>query len=130
MVRLDEPHNVLWFIILGLIVGAVYFGLFKEIIEKLMVISGLFVAFYFLDPIIFDARGNSVVTLFSRNLFTSRWQAFPVFLLEIFVFWLLSDKVLEPFVTNVVQNDYNGQTVVIWIVLLFAFYWFKASRAD
>lgn len=128
---LRDPHTILWLGVIVLLLIATVFGLFTDIIVDVMIISGLFVTFYFIDPLIFDVRGNSVVTLFSGHLYTKRWQAFPVFLLELFIFSWASNNIIEPLARGVLNdNIISPVPVFIWFAFIFGFYWFKASRKD
>jgi len=126
-----NAHNILGVLLLVSLVGMVlFFNYFRDFFLKLVVISFLYIMFYFLDPIIFKPVGNSVRTMFSNNKFVGRLSAFPVFLFGLYFFYWLSTVLENVLLVSLSPENLVWPYVILWIAIMFAFYWYKASRED
>lgn len=126
---LKDPHIVAWLILFIFVaVVLIFFDYFKPYFVKIALIGILFLLFYFFDDLLFKAVGNSVKDLFSQQLFVKRWKAFPIFLVEIYIIYFLSN-LIENWLNNYLLEDKLSRWyVIIWILIMFSFYWFKGSR--
>lgn len=129
--HLKDPHIIAW-VILGILVIAtfIFFDIIKSVFLKIALIGFLFIIFYFIDGLIFKPVGKSTKDVFSGNLFVKRWKAFPIFLLEIYIIYFLSNYIEGQLNDYLSPDKIQWWYILIWIGIMYAFYWFKASRED
>ncbi len=125
-----NPHRIFWVVIIAMasavLLGWVPVAIISYVISTTVVLAITNSA----DDFIFAPRGNGVTTLFSRNKFASRWDGFPMFLIEIFaIAW--GGSVLDDFLESTLAiNPLPMTLLIVWMGGLVVYYWFVGSRAD
>jgi len=126
---LKDPHIVAWLILVLMSLGImIFFDFFKQYFLKIAFIGILFIIFFVFDDFIFKTVGKSVKDIFSGNLFVKRWKAFPIFLAEIYIIYLISELLQNWLTQYLAPEVLKWWYVLIWMAIMFAFYWYKASR--
>ena len=128
-ISLKDPHVIAWIILaLFVVLAWFFFDYFKQYFLKIALIGILFVLFYFFDGFLFSTINKQTKDVFSGNLFVKRWKAFPIFLVEIYIIYFLA-SVIETWLGEYLSPEkMQWWYVLVFIVLMYIFYYFKASR--
>lgn len=122
----QDVFALIWILFAAVLLAmSVYF---KDFIKEMMVISVLFLVFWYLEDIMFGMTGTTVTTVISRGKKIEAWKRFPLFFLAVVlidvvwnVMWYLLDLAFPGEQVNIVF-------IGMWLGLLFLLWVYKFSK--
>jgi hypothetical protein len=124
-----DPLNIAW-VVLGVLVlfFTIFFNYFKQYFLKIALIGLFFIMFYWLDSKLYTPAKENVRNFFSGDPFAKKWKAFPVFLLEVYLVYLLSGIVQVLVQDYITPNVLRRWHVILWMAIMFLFYLFGMRK--
>ena len=95
---------------------------FQSSLKDIIIISVLFILFYYFEPIILNPKG--IITLLGVR-FAPRWKTFPIFFIGIILIYFGYVFLQEILTRTLPTGGINIVFVAIWLMLLFVMYDYK-----
>lgn len=121
-----DTFAIIWIIFAAVLVAMTV--LFKQYVKGMIVISLLFLIFWYLEPLMFGATGKTVTAYLSRGQKVPRWKRFPLFFLVIILVYVLYSAIQMALDAAFPQESVNIVFVVLWLGFLFLLWHYKFSR--
>lgn len=121
-----DTFAIIWIIFAAVLVAMTV--LFKQYVKGMIVISLLFLIFWYLEPLMFGATGKTVTAYLSRGQKVPRWKRFPLFFLVIILVYVLYSAIQMALDAAFPQESVNIVFVVLWLGFLFLLWHYKFSK--
>jgi len=121
-----DTYAIIWIVFIAAILIMAFF--FKQYLQDLVIVSVLFILFWYLEPVFFGATGKTVTTMLAKGRRVPKWKRFPLFFLAIIlleVVYIILDVGME---MAFPANSINIVFVIMWLGFLFLLWVFKLSK--
>ena len=116
----------IWVLFAAVLVAMTLF--FKASVKSLIIVSILFMLFWYVEPVIFGATGKTVTTYLSKGQKVPRWKRFPLFFLAIVALDLIYTGIQELFDIAFPETSVNLVFVLTWLGFLFLMWVYIFSK--
>jgi len=116
MLRKDIFAQIWVVLAVVLVVMTLYF---KAYVKGMIIISILFMMFWYLQPLVFGVTGKTVTTYLSRGQKVPWWKRFPLFFLFIVMLAVLNAGLEAVFSMAFPEESVNIVFVIMWLGFLF-----------
>jgi hypothetical protein len=121
-----DMYAIIWIAMIAALVGMTFFA--KLYVRDMMVISILFVLFWYLEPFLYGMHGKSITALLSRGHSVPRWKRFPIFFLEIILLYAIYSGLQSALESAFPAGSVNIVIVGLWLGFLFLLWVYKFSK--
>jgi len=121
-----DVYAIIWIALIAALILMSVFG--KVYIRDMMVISILFVIFWYLEPWLYGMHGKSVTTLLSRGQRVPTWKRFPIFFLEILLLYAIYSGLQSALESAFPAGSVNIVIVAMWVGFLFLLWVYRFSK--
>ncbi len=122
-----DTFAVVWIaLIVALLLMTVFF---KTYIKDMIVISILFLLFWYIEPLVLGVTGRTVTTFLSRGRRVPAWKRFPLFFLAIMVVYFAYVAIQATLDRAFPATSVNIVLVFLWVGFLFLLWVYKFSKA-
>ncbi|MEM5814371.1 MAG: hypothetical protein QXD77_00980 [Candidatus Aenigmatarchaeota archaeon] len=125
----ELEHDVfayIWAIFIAVfIILTIYF---KTYVKEMIVISALFLIFWFIEPLMFGVTGKTVTTILSKGKEVAEWKRFPLFFLVIIFLYVLYNGIGMVISMAFPEESINVVFVVMWLGFLYLLWVYKFSK--
>jgi hypothetical protein len=122
----SDTFAYIWLAFIAVLVLMTYF--FKPYVKGMIVISILFVIFWFLEPFLLGTPGSKVSTYLSNGQRVPGWKRFPLFFLVIILLYLIYTGVQYGLELAFPEESVNIVFVALWVGFLFLLWHYKFSK--
>ncbi|MEM2874066.1 MAG: hypothetical protein QW063_01255 [Candidatus Nanoarchaeia archaeon] len=116
----------IWIIFIAVLIVMTKY--FKQYVKGMIVISLLFVIFWYFEPFLFGATGKTVTTYLSRGQKVPKWKRFPLFFLVIILLYIIYSGIQIVLNWAFPAESVNIVFVALWIGFLFLLWNYKFSN--
>ena len=118
-----DVYAIMWIALIIALIAMTFFA--KAYIRDMLVISILFLIFWFLEPFLFGATGKTVTAFLSRGRKVPRWKRFPLFFLVIVMLYVLYSGIQAVMTYAFPAGSVNVVIVALWLGFLFLIWNYK-----
>ena len=101
---------------------------FKVYLRDMIVISIMFILFWFLEPVMYGMHGRSITSLLSRGQTVPKWKRFPLFFLEIILLYIIYAALQTVIESTLPASAVNFILVLLWVGFLFLLWQYYFSE--
>ena len=121
-----DVFTFIWLAFIAIIILMTFY--FKPYVKGMIVISILFVIFWFLEPFLLGTPGSKVSSYLSNGRKVPGWKRFPLFFLVIVLLYIIYTGIQYALQLAFPEESVNIVFVALWVGFLFLLWHYKFSK--
>ena len=120
-----DTFAIMWVILIATIMVMTF--LYKTHVRDMIVISFLFVIFWYFESLMISATGTTISTFLAHGKKVPKWKRFPLFFIVIMLLYVIYAVLQRAMEIAFPSGSVNIVIVVLWLGFMYLIWTFKFS---